>query len=138
LTADGTGFLRFDDSAVEDGLRYSYRLAILSDDDGTEASFTAESWVEPLAAARVALALGANPSVGGHILLGLTLPASAQASVSLFDLAGRELERHAVSPGGDGRVDVTLGSSTRLRPGLYMIRATSGDVTVTRRVAVIL
>jgi hypothetical protein len=137
VTVDGTGFLRFDDASVEDGVGYAYRLAIL-DDQGVEDTFTSESWIDPLGAMRLSLALGANPTVGGRIALALTLPGAAQATVTLFDLAGREVERQAIHSGGDGRVDVTLGGSERLRPGLYMIRVTSGGATATRRVVVIL
>lgn len=137
LTVDGSGFIRFDDTSAEDGLRYGYRLAIL-DVEGGEDSFTSESWIEPLAAGRLSLALAANPVVGGRIPLVLTLPNAAHATVSLFDLAGRELERRDILSSGDGRADVTLGVSTRLRPGLYLIRASYGDAIVTRRVAVIL
>jgi hypothetical protein len=87
ITVDGSGFLRFEDASAEDGLRYAYRLAIL-DGEGVEDTFTSESWIEPLAAARLSLAIAANPSVGGRIVLGLTLPPSAQASVSLFRSRG--------------------------------------------------
>jgi hypothetical protein len=135
-SVDGSGFLRFDDGTVEDGVRYAYRLAIL-DNEGVESAFTSESWFEPLVASRLSLAIVANPSVGGRIVLGLTLPSAASANVSLFDLAGRELERQDVRSGTDGRADATLGSSIRLRPGLYMIRATAAGMTVTKRVAVI-
>jgi len=137
ITVDGSGFLRFDDTMAEDALRYAYRLAIL-DDQGVEGTFTSESWIEPLGAARLSLAIGTNPVVGGRIPLALTLPGAAHVTVSLFDLAGRELERRDIQSGGDGRVDATLGAGTRLRPGLYMVRATSGNATITRRVAVIL
>ena len=137
VTVDGTGFLRYDDASAEDGLRYAYRLAIL-DDQGVEGTFTSEAWIDPLGAMRLSLALGANPAVGGRIALALTLPDAAQAAVTLFDLAGREVERQAIHSSGDGRADVTLGGGERLRPGLYMIRVTSDAATVTRRVVVIL
>jgi hypothetical protein len=137
IAADGGGTLRFDDHLVEDALRYAYRLAVLDDADSTETTLTAESWVDPLAAARLALALGTNPSVDGRIRFALMLAPGAQAEVSLFDLAGREVERRAVDAGGDGHVDVTLGGTNRLEPGVYVIRAVSGSFRATRRVAVL-
>jgi hypothetical protein len=135
VTTDGTGFLTFEDGSIEDPVRYAYRLGILG--DGPDETFTQETWIDPLGAGALSLALGSNPSLGGRLRVALALTSGARADVSLFDLAGREVERHEASAGSDGRLELEFGASIKLRPGVYLVRAASGRVSLVRRVAIL-
>ena len=135
VSADGTGFLTFEDRTGEDGLRYGYRLGIV---EGGEAElFLGEAWVEPLATAFAFAGRVPNPSPGGRIACSLSVPANVAAELKLFDVSGRVVERHSLDSSTSGERSVVFGSTSRLRAGVYMIQATSRDRVMTKRVVVL-
>ncbi|OGF03931.1 MAG: hypothetical protein A2W00_14405, partial [Candidatus Eisenbacteria bacterium RBG_16_71_46] len=90
------------------------------------------------APATPALALVATPNPSaGAVALSLALPATAEASVEVFDLAGRRVAvpwRGTLPAGGhalrwDGRVE----GGERASPGVYLVRARAGKAVVTVR-----
>jgi hypothetical protein len=134
VTADGSGFLVYDDSAVTPGARYGYRLGITS--DGAE-EFLGEVWVTA-ASPHVALE-GARPNPGSSRLLTVwfELSSGAPARVELLDLAGRRVVEREVGSLGPGPHSVNLASGARLAPGVYHVRLTQGQSRETARVVVI-
>ncbi|MEO5618610.1 MAG: hypothetical protein ABIS67_12650 [Candidatus Eisenbacteria bacterium] len=90
-------------------------------------------------AAAVAFALhGAhpNPSLDGRLQVRFTLPVAARATLDLFDVAGRTVERHQ-PPMIAGPGFVRLGECAPLAPGLYWIRLRQNDRVATTRAVVL-
>ena len=134
--ADGSGFLTFEDRTAEDGTRYGYRLGIV--DGGEAETFLGEAWLEPLAVALSFTGRVLNPSPGGKISFTLSVPANVSADIRLFDVSGREVERQTLEPGTAGERSILLGGATRLRAGVYVLRASAAaGRTMTKRVVVL-
>ncbi len=131
--ADGTGHLRYEDRDVTPGGRYAYRLGYL--EQGAE-RYSAETWVE---VPRAVLALeGARPNPAvGRMSVAFSLPDGSPASLTMLDVAGREVARHEVGSLGAGRHVVPMGSGAPLAPGLYWIRLTQGGRALLARAIVI-
>ena len=118
LFADGSGYLRFEDHAVERGERYVYRLGI--QDGGVEGFFGETSVLaEDLEFALEGLV--PNPSVGDRFTIHFTLPSADPATLELLDVSGRRLASQRVA-GLVGRQTLVLDSGHGLSPGLYWIR----------------
>jgi len=114
-------------------------IAVLNPTDEaiSAGTFVVDAPVAGLSAgSRFAMRVIANPSPAGRVRVSLTLPEGARASVSLLDLAGREVEHGET--GGEGRTEIEFGADHKLAPGLYFVRAARAGVTVTRRVVVLL
>ncbi|MBI5170632.1 MAG: T9SS type A sorting domain-containing protein [Candidatus Eisenbacteria bacterium] len=133
--ADGEGWLRFEDANAEPDVRYAYRLAVL--DEGGEELLLGETWVDPVRVAFAVLGAGPNPARDGRITLAFALPATASARVQLFDLAGRLVDSRVLGATTGSAQTVEFGAGARLRAGVYLVRATSGAVSLTRRVVVL-
>jgi hypothetical protein len=65
------------------------------------------------------------------------VPFGSRAEIRLFDIAGREHERHTLEGGASGGRLVRFGERRRLRAGVYLIRATAAGRIVTKRVVVL-
>lgn len=94
-------------------------------------------------APRPALALGRvtpNP-VTGSAAVSLTLGRAGALRVEVFDAQGRRVRTlcDGLAPAGERRLawDARGEGGARVRPGVYLLRASTGDVTVTRRVCVL-
>ena len=135
LLADGNGYLTYDDRAVLDASRYGYRLGIVEPEESE--NFLGETWLDPLAVEFAFAGRLVNPSVGGRVACTLAIPASVRAEVRLFDITGREVERQVLEAGNAGERSVRFGEARRLRAGVYLLRAASGAVVMTRRVVVL-
>ncbi|MEO5988418.1 MAG: hypothetical protein ABIU54_10820 [Candidatus Eisenbacteria bacterium] len=128
LESDGNGVLQFEDSTVEPGGRYAYRL-------GTQASvgdaWTETVWVDVPGLLGFSLGiLGGNPSPNA-LRVRLSLPNDSPAQVDLLDVTGRRLERVPMSGTGVHVLDLAAGH--RFPVGLYLIRLTQGSERRTLR-----
>lgn len=81
------------------------------------------------------LALGENP-VRGRTTLSVTWPASAPATLDLFDAQGRRVRSLVSGRVGAGPQQQAF-SSAGLAPGMYLLLARQGAATLTRRVVVV-
>jgi hypothetical protein len=133
--ADGLGYLTWDDRDVADDSRYGYRLGVL--EPGNLEIFFAETWVDPLAVELAFAGRVVNPSPGGRIACTFAVPFGSHAEIRLYDIAGREHERHTLEGGASVERSVRFGEKSRLRAGVYLIQATAAGRVVTRRVVVL-
>ena len=134
VSADGTGYLRYEDLTVVTGERYGYRLGIL---DGGAEVFVGETWAT---AERQVFALeGArpNPAAGGSVVVFFSLPEAAPARLELWDVSGRRIVAREVGALGPGRHSVDLAQSLHLPPGIYLLRLSQGGQTRVTRAAVL-
>ena len=125
------GFGRYVDRTVAPGGRYYYRLA--SALDGTPLT-PATLVAVPL---RALVLLGARPNPANEKAgwtVAFELADASPGTLELFDVSGRRIIRKLVS-----RKDppVNLSEGVTLKPGLYIIRLTQGDRSVTARVTVV-
>jgi hypothetical protein len=135
LTADGTGHLGYDDLEVVAGRRYGYRLAYAGAGGGVITG--GETWVD-IPAAMLALALeGFRPNPAGlDPVAWFTLPDEAAARLEVLDVSGRRVFVREVGSLGAGRHALPLGAAG-LGAGVYVIRLSRGERTITARAAVV-
>ncbi|MEM1115778.1 MAG: T9SS type A sorting domain-containing protein [Bacteroidota bacterium] len=86
------------------------------------------------AAPALALGIAPNPAVDAARIT-LTLDRPGPASVTVYDVTGREVLQVAEGPLGAGMHDFSLDGG-RLAPGLYVVRAHAGPEVVTRTLTV--
>ena len=137
VTADGTGWLTYEDRAVTPGTRYGYRLAYRP---GGELRHTDEAWVEVPAyhpTFQFALqGLTPNPSPGDPVV-SFSLSTSEPATVDVFDPHGRLVLSREVGTLGPGTHTLKLGEGGRLPAGIYAVRLRQGEKIATVRAVVI-
>ena len=131
LTSDGVGRMAYQDSDVEPGSRYGYRLAL--SDEGTEVH-AGEVWVDVPMSAQFALR-GAlpNPAVAG-LQVAFTLPDAGPVRLELFDVGGRLMLKRSEVLGAGSHV-TNLGGAD-LVAGVYLVRLTHGGRSLTSRTTV--
>ena len=132
-TADGSGYVTYEDRSVSPGLRYGYGLGV-HDDSGV--SIEGEAWVDIPAEARLGLAIGQNPAAG-PVKVAYSLSGSQPAEVALLDLAGRRVESQQVIGSGPGPHEVTLGVDRKLEPGVCWVRLEQGSRSQSAKVCVV-
>lgn len=76
-----------------------------------------------------------NP-VTDALAVTVSLPGSVPASLDLFDVGGRLVSSRDVGGLGEGRHLVAVAGPRMLRPGVYLLRLSSGSRTIVKRVAV--
>ncbi|HKQ57275.1 MAG TPA: choice-of-anchor Q domain-containing protein [Candidatus Eisenbacteria bacterium] len=131
LDRDGTGRVSYQDRAVLPGASYRYRLGIVGGDGET---MTPE--VEVLVPV-FAIALHGtvpNPSSGRPLMASFTLASGDDATLELFDVAGRQIARREVGSLGTGYHVVPMVSG--LDPGVYLVRLTQGPKSIQRKAVV--
>jgi len=77
-----------------------------------------------------------NPAVA-ELNIAFTLPQALPATVTLLDLAGRELALREVGSLGPGRHLVRLGDAFHTPPGVYWLRLTQGQRSLVKRGVVV-
>ena len=133
LSPDGSGYLRYDDTGVEAGARYGYRLRVTgpAGDD-----FSSETWVD-VPSWRLALApVVPNPATSSDLKVSFVLPDASPAWIDVVDVAGRRLSRLDVGTLGRGSHTLSLGREA-LRPGMYWVRLSQGTETRIARAVVL-
>ena len=133
-SADGTGYLRYVDTAVEAGQRYGYRLGLLQ---GTSEVFTGEAWAEvPGEHLEFGLeAVRPNPSPNGELTVEFTLPSAEPAKLEVMDIRGRRVAEERLTTAG--RHSIPVARSRRLMPGVYVVRLSQGTNSQTTRATVV-
>jgi len=134
ISPDGTGYLRYEDTGVEAGQRYGYRLGVVQ--SGAEV-FTGEAWAE-VPGERLEFGLGAvrpNPSPSGELTVEFTLPTAEAARLEVLDIRGRRVTEERLATAG--RHSVTVGRGRRLTPGVYVVRLSQGANLQTTRATVV-
>ncbi|MBI5708950.1 MAG: T9SS type A sorting domain-containing protein [Candidatus Eisenbacteria bacterium] len=134
ITPDGSGYLRYEDTAVTSGARFGYRLGIM---DSGEEFFAGEVWAEVLALRLAMRGATPNPASDGRLWVEFSLRDGSPARLELMDVAGRVLNSRQVGSLGPGTHAVDLSEGGALRPGIYFLRLTQGASEVRARVAVI-
>jgi hypothetical protein len=131
VATDPNGLARFSDSTVEAGVRYGYRLGVLS--DGVE-TFGGEAWIAVPPAASFALnSVVLNPSLRA-VSASFSLPVAAPATLAVFDVAGRRLASREVGSLGAGTHRASLEFSGGPPPaGLYIARLSQGKDETSRK-----
>jgi len=132
VTADGTGWLAYEDRAVSPGTRYGYRLAYRL---GGELQHTDEAWVEVPALQFALRGLTPNPSAGDPVVT-FSLASGERATLEMFDLSGRLVLSREVGSLGAGTQSVRLAGSGRLAAGVYAVRLRQGLKIATVRAVV--
>ena len=123
--------VEYDDTNVEPGTRYAYRLT-----RGVEVLST-EEWVSVPRTAVFALG-GAtpNPALSRELNVAFSLTGSAAAQLEVFDLAGRREHMRALKGLEPGRHVLPL-ADARLAPGVHWLRLTEGANVAHTRVVVV-
>ena len=134
VTSDASGLFEFEDTAVEPGSRYAYRLRWR--EDGIEHT-TEEAWVEVPPALALALhGLRPNPAVR-DLNVSFVLPTGSPARLEILDVNGRQRLARELGDRGPGFHTVLLGDAASLEPGVYWIRLSQGSDHRVARGAVI-
>ena len=134
LAPDGSGYLRYIDSAIEPGGLYRYRLGVVR--GGTE-SFFGEVEVQVPQVARFALE-GASPNPAPKdLIVAFSLDSGSPAKLWLLDIAGRRVSERDVGSLGPGRHVLNLGATAPLPPGIYLLRLEQSGRSRLARVSVV-
>lgn len=134
LSFGGTGHLRYEDDDVVEGERYGYRVAIF---DAGEWVRAGETWASAVSPELAFLGAWPNPSTDGRLTVRFSLPDARGARIELFDVGGRRVLLHDAGRPGPGTHDVAIGGGRRVRPGVYLMRFTAGDLSRTQRIAIV-
>jgi hypothetical protein len=136
--AADAGRLTYEDTAVEPGRRYGYRLAW---SEGGQRVTAGEVWVEVPRGLALALR-GARPNPAeAELRVSFTLASDSPATLELLDVTGRRVLALDVGERGAGSHVATLGGGAsggaRLAAGVYVLRLTQEGRTVTAKAAVV-
>jgi len=131
ITADGVGGLAFDDTAVNPGGRYGYRLDVATA-SGPES--VGEAWVDVPATGELALAnAGGNPTAG-PLSVRFTLAGPAPARLEVLDVSGRRVAMRQIDGGASSDVSLALDETRSLPAGVYLVRLQQGREARTVRI----
>jgi hypothetical protein len=134
VASDAAGRVRWDDTGVEAGATYRYRLGVM---DGGAMTFAPE--IEVVVPTRPVLALrvtGAQP-LSGPVEVELVLEASSSARLEMVDAHGRRVAEREVGSLGPGRHLLSLTAARDLAPGVYWLRLRQGEQARTARAVVL-
>jgi hypothetical protein len=131
---NGTGQVVYEDTEVSQGIRYGYRLGVL--DHGHE-EFLGETWLEvPRSAAFTLSGLRPNPA-STEFAIAFSLPDASPARLEVLDVAGRRMVALEVGQLGPGNHVVNLTDGRSLPAGVYALRLTRGQSSLTSRAVVV-
>ena len=132
-TPDGSGVITHEDRSVMAGERYGYRLAWR---EGDREVVAGEVWVEVPRQIELALhGVRPNPSAG-EMAASLTLPHAGRVDLELYDVRGRRMDDGEPRLLGAGHHVLPIRSS-RLAPGIYVVRLGFGGRTLQTRAVVV-
>jgi hypothetical protein len=134
IAADGTGMFRFEDRSVRPGASYGYRLGVVA---GSSEAFYGETWISVPNEWRLVLAPPAPNPVTGRLSIMFTLPSAAPARLEVLDVAGRIVGSREAGSMGVGQHLVTFGESAQWSPGVYVVRLTQGQRSITARASIV-
>ena len=126
------------DRAIAPDRTYYYRLVVTTTDGGLRTFGPIRETADDSQPVLFALAVGPNPA-RGPVRIDFALPREADARVSLFDVAGREIARLADGRYQAGRHPLVWTGEIEGRrspAGLYFVRLGSGGSVVVQRVVI--
>jgi hypothetical protein len=131
---DGTGRVSYDDRTVTPGSRYGYRLRTFS---GTRTTTSAETWISiPLTLQLAIDAPRPNPT-SGPLAISFSVPSAGRAALDVMDVTGRRVRHRELEIAAASRQLVSFAADGALAPGLYFVRLTHHERSVTSRVAIV-
>jgi hypothetical protein len=133
LASDGDGHLRYTDRDVVAGRSYQYRLAIAS--NGATRYYGATTITVPLEASFALEPAFPNPAAG-EFAVSFALASPAPATLTLIDVSGRVVLTRTLNMGA-GRHVVPLSGTRNLAAGVYLVRLSQGDRSLTQRVSLV-
>jgi hypothetical protein len=134
VTADGEGYLAFEDRDVRGGTRYDYRLAVGS---GAGVDYMGEVRVD-VPGHDVLAFLGARSLPGdGRIAITFSLASREPARLEVLDVAGRRIVSEELAGWEPGGHTLELTQSKRFPSGIYLVRILQGRARVTGKVALV-
>jgi hypothetical protein len=133
VNADAGGLIRYEDRAVEPGSRYGYRLGV---HDATGEQLLGETWVTVPSGPEFSLeGLRPNPA-HDDLFVSFSLPTAGPVYLDLVDLSGRIVARpHVDARRGSHVINLRVGRA--VAPGIYLVRLTQGERSVTRKACVV-
>lgn len=126
---DGAGLVHFIDGDVVPGMRYAYRLGLVTPQG---MSWTDAAWIR--VPSELAFSIDSVRRDGPNVIFSITLPDENPAALALVDIGGRRIWS-APAPGGPGRHEVRAAVS--VRAGVYFAIATLGASRAVRKVALV-
>ena len=134
VSANDAGVITYEDGSAEPGVRYGYRLGMLS--LGT-VTFAGEAWVDVPTSQRFWLGPPSpNPS-RERIAMPFALPASAPATIRVVDIAGRIVLSREVGSLGVGRHVLSIVTRGKVPSGIYVVTLEQGTQSTHVRLAVV-
>lgn len=131
---DGNDRLAFEDRAVVPGTRYGYQLVVW---EGAEETRSDAVWVTVPRPAILSL-VGASPNPATRDLtVAFSLPGDEPATLELYDLRGRLIERRDVGALGAGEHRMTIADARRLPAGVYLVRLTRSEQSLVTKACVV-
>jgi hypothetical protein len=70
-------------------------------------------------------------------MVALSLPSAAPAKLELLDVSGRRVAQQDLAGRGPGELQVRLAPQAPLRAGLYFLRLTQGNRSLTARASIV-
>jgi hypothetical protein len=134
ISADGSGFVSFDDRAVTPGAEYGYRLVFT---DGDEEHQTPEIRVAVPGFATRIERITPNPTRASEMRAELQLTGSGASVLDVLDVSGRRWAGERFAAGTAGRRTWRMPTGTSLPAGLYLVRLRDGRTTQTARVVIL-
>lgn len=127
-------YARFEDQQVEAGGRYGYRLRLrgLAGEPAV-----GEIWVDIPSGVALAIDNLRSEAATRLLTLAFSLPEPGNARVEVFTISGRRLIRQDLEGYGPGRHEALLPRSEGLSRGLYVVRLTQGNHSVTAKWSVV-
>jgi hypothetical protein len=135
-TVYGQGLMLLSDSHVTPGSSYSYRVGAL-DQNGQMVYSTTVQVTVPSGLEFALTGATPNPSRGDRLAINFTLPTFGKASLQLVSVTGRVVKNLDLAGYGAGRHTIDLGQGTSIRSGLYFVRLTQGEKSLTQPVTVV-
>ena len=142
VDASPTGAVAFVDHNVAAGAQYSYELAVSSQRGPMVGGQVAVSIPTALGVTwRPGLDFALNPvspnPVARNFDVGFALPNSGPAKLEVVDVTGRLVASRDVGALGAGSHHLTLGSAREFAPGIYFVRLSRAEQTLTTRAVVL-
>ena len=134
VTADGSGWIDYEDRDVQPGAAYGYRLGIF---DGDQEVFLGEAWVDVPLLNLALQGVRPNPVLSGELRVHFTLPNAAPTTLQLHDVTGRLLRSVEVGMLGGGYHVVALGEGSPLPAGVYLVRLVRNGCALTAKAVVV-
>jgi hypothetical protein len=134
VAPDGAQRVGFEDSAVEPGARYGYRLAFATASGVVRAG---ETWIDVPARAEFALE-GARPNpTSSGVVAAFAIPRAGPVRIELLDIGGRRVALRDEPGLAAGRHTLPIAPAGTLAPGVYVIRLAWDGRSAQRRVTVV-